>query len=393
MIHVDVSLANKYLVCGVCKGYYVDPVTMTECTHPHTFCRSCLKKSLLAQNLCPICGEHIAPQVKVKYTDGHCQSDRYMKSIIETVFPYIADVSENGCRDMTALFDSDKAQYLRFVRKAVLITVEPQYPTDFLTPNSNINNNNSSDNSNSNSSSSSHMHNEEEVSDCIASILYDTPVLPASTIKSKCHLTIDRLLCFLQSRLIALQLRSLESLTGLVTAGANASADAEMMPRLLTVRDELQIQLQQLNNITGNTGVGVADNAGARAEATATGAMGGSLGLRLEDCVHIELLQLSDPSYHPHDGQQQQHRQSQDWSLHTDTLHDMDIEDEAMYTLANPEDTIADSFCKLRANRDSIIPPIQQFSRGAVSTADDVLHMKLKYRYKQSHLNNRDVEL
>ena len=46
MISVPVKLLNQYFICSLCKDYYNDPVTLTECLSPHTFCRKCLLEKL-----------------------------------------------------------------------------------------------------------------------------------------------------------------------------------------------------------------------------------------------------------------------------------------------------------------------------------------------------------
>lgn len=44
---------NTHLICPICKGYFIDATTITECLH--TFCRSCIVKYLRNSKYCPVC--------------------------------------------------------------------------------------------------------------------------------------------------------------------------------------------------------------------------------------------------------------------------------------------------------------------------------------------------
>jgi hypothetical protein len=39
---IPMSLINPYITCSLCKGYFIDAVTVMDCLH--TFCKSCLIK-------------------------------------------------------------------------------------------------------------------------------------------------------------------------------------------------------------------------------------------------------------------------------------------------------------------------------------------------------------
>lgn len=340
MINVDISLANRYLVCAVCKGYYVDPVTLAECTHPHTFCRNCLKNSLLRKAECPICKEHIAPNWVAKYTSEHCQSDRHMKSIVESVFPHIRDITEDGGRRMADLFEKNKAEYLCFVRKAIVVTVEPLYPTEFLTPPSTDGGNDST------------VLSDSRVWDCVESILYDSPELANPQIRSKCQLSVAKLLRFLQTRLFALQIDSLDTLA--------VVADPGSMPRLFETRDLLQTTRTELLE-------GDKDTSGE---------------------VSIELLVQQNPGHTAH-RDAEIGMDGMDVQSGSESESGFSVGDGASYTVVNPQDSLAAVFCSLDSSMDLIAPPAQEFT-GAPAPA---LQLRLKYRYTQSYLSRRDVVL
>uniref|UniRef100_A0A146LLX1 Polycomb complex protein BMI-1 n=1 Tax=Lygus hesperus TaxID=30085 RepID=A0A146LLX1_LYGHE len=44
---------NPHLICVLCRGYFIEATTITECLH--SFCRSCLVKYLETSKFCPIC--------------------------------------------------------------------------------------------------------------------------------------------------------------------------------------------------------------------------------------------------------------------------------------------------------------------------------------------------
>lgn len=48
---------NPHVVCVLCGGYFIDPVTIVECLH--SFCKSCIVKHVEISKLCPICDVQI----------------------------------------------------------------------------------------------------------------------------------------------------------------------------------------------------------------------------------------------------------------------------------------------------------------------------------------------
>merc|ERR1719394_74065 len=54
---VDLTELNPHIVCDICSGYLIDPVTVVECLH--SFCKSCIVKHVESSKTCPICGIQI----------------------------------------------------------------------------------------------------------------------------------------------------------------------------------------------------------------------------------------------------------------------------------------------------------------------------------------------
>eukprot|EP00090_Calanus_glacialis_P038498 TRINITY_DN6715_c0_g1_i1.p1 TRINITY_DN6715_c0_g1~~TRINITY_DN6715_c0_g1_i1.p1 ORF type:complete len:1264 (-),score=266.76 TRINITY_DN6715_c0_g1_i1:252-4043(-) len=50
---VDVTELNPHIVCAICSGYLIDPVTVVECLH--SFCKSCIIKHVDTSKFCPTC--------------------------------------------------------------------------------------------------------------------------------------------------------------------------------------------------------------------------------------------------------------------------------------------------------------------------------------------------
>ncbi|CAH2322460.1 polycomb group RING finger 6 isoform X1 [Pelobates cultripes] len=50
---INLSDLNPYILCSICKGYFIDATTITECLH--TFCKSCIVRHFYYTNRCPKC--------------------------------------------------------------------------------------------------------------------------------------------------------------------------------------------------------------------------------------------------------------------------------------------------------------------------------------------------
>lgn len=75
--HLKVKDLNENLICEICKGYLIDVSTITNCCH--SFCRSCLLKSLNLKVECPRCGDK-----KVKF-----RRDRILQTLVYKIVPKV----------------------------------------------------------------------------------------------------------------------------------------------------------------------------------------------------------------------------------------------------------------------------------------------------------------
>ncbi|XP_059085030.1 polycomb group protein Psc-like [Tigriopus californicus] len=78
---VPVRSLNPHLMCALCSGYFIDPVTITECLH--SFCKSCIIKYLDLNKKCPICDLHIhktRPLLNIR-------SDKTLQEIVYKLVP------------------------------------------------------------------------------------------------------------------------------------------------------------------------------------------------------------------------------------------------------------------------------------------------------------------
>jgi len=48
---------NPHLICVLCRGYFIDPVTIVECLH--SFCKTCIVEHIKGNKHCPICDTQI----------------------------------------------------------------------------------------------------------------------------------------------------------------------------------------------------------------------------------------------------------------------------------------------------------------------------------------------
>lgn len=100
---------NSHITCEICKGYFIDATTVTECLHtckwevenppsgllqlirPFTFtvCKSCLVKHLEENNTCPTCENVIHQSHPLQYISF----DRTMQDIVYKLVP---DLLESG---------------------------------------------------------------------------------------------------------------------------------------------------------------------------------------------------------------------------------------------------------------------------------------------------------
>ncbi|XP_072883213.1 polycomb group RING finger protein 6 isoform X2 [Hemitrygon akajei] len=72
---------NPYILCPICRGYFIDATTITECLH--TFCKSCIVKHFDNSNRCPKCNI-IVHQTQPLY---NIRLDRKLQDIVYKLVP------------------------------------------------------------------------------------------------------------------------------------------------------------------------------------------------------------------------------------------------------------------------------------------------------------------
>ncbi|XP_018318400.1 polycomb group protein Psc-like isoform X2 [Agrilus planipennis] len=70
---------NSHLTCYLCKGYFIDATTISECLH--SFCRSCLIKFLQDNSHCPIC------EVLINKAKPNIKLDKTLQDIVYKLVP------------------------------------------------------------------------------------------------------------------------------------------------------------------------------------------------------------------------------------------------------------------------------------------------------------------
>ncbi|XP_069756537.1 polycomb group RING finger protein 6 [Narcine bancroftii] len=72
---------NPYILCPICRGYFIDATTITECLH--TFCKSCIVKHFENSNRCPKCNVAVH-QTQPLY---NIRLDRKLQDIVYKLVP------------------------------------------------------------------------------------------------------------------------------------------------------------------------------------------------------------------------------------------------------------------------------------------------------------------
>uniref|UniRef100_A0A914UUS2 RING-type domain-containing protein n=1 Tax=Plectus sambesii TaxID=2011161 RepID=A0A914UUS2_9BILA len=74
---------NAHLLCPLCKGYFIDASTLSDCLH--SFCRSCLLRHLAKDRRCPKCGI----EVKLYDTTTPFHSDNALQDLVYKLLPSV----------------------------------------------------------------------------------------------------------------------------------------------------------------------------------------------------------------------------------------------------------------------------------------------------------------
>ncbi|KAG9484878.1 hypothetical protein GDO78_008142 [Eleutherodactylus coqui] len=93
MIHL--ADLNPYILCSICKGYFIDATTITECLH--TFCKSCIVRHFYYSNRCPKCNV-VVHQTQPLY---NIRLDRQLQDI---VYKLVVDLEEREKKQMYGFY-------------------------------------------------------------------------------------------------------------------------------------------------------------------------------------------------------------------------------------------------------------------------------------------------
>lgn len=87
-LSISIQDINPHVVCPLCRGYFIDATTITECLH--TFCKSCIVKYLMSCKHCPQC--------KLKVHETHplflLRPDRTLQDIVFKLIPNLFENEE-----------------------------------------------------------------------------------------------------------------------------------------------------------------------------------------------------------------------------------------------------------------------------------------------------------
>ncbi|XP_053167875.1 polycomb group RING finger protein 6 isoform X2 [Hemicordylus capensis] len=88
---INLSELTPYIMCSICKGYFIDATTITECLH--TFCKSCIVRHFYYSNRCPKCNI-VVHQTQPLY---NIRLDRQLQDI---VYKLVVNLEEREKKQM-----------------------------------------------------------------------------------------------------------------------------------------------------------------------------------------------------------------------------------------------------------------------------------------------------
>lgn len=88
---INLSELTPYIICSICKGYFIDATTITECLH--TFCKSCIVRHFYYSNRCPKCNI-VVHQTQPLY---NIRLDRQLQDI---VYKIVVNLEEREKKQM-----------------------------------------------------------------------------------------------------------------------------------------------------------------------------------------------------------------------------------------------------------------------------------------------------
>ncbi|XP_034234130.1 nascent polypeptide-associated complex subunit alpha, muscle-specific form-like [Thrips palmi] len=88
---------NEHLVCTLCKGYFVDATTITECLH--SFCRSCIVQYIQGSSFCPRCEVQL-------HKGSPLRSLKPDKTLQDIVFKLVPNLFHNEMQRRRVYYDA-----------------------------------------------------------------------------------------------------------------------------------------------------------------------------------------------------------------------------------------------------------------------------------------------
>ncbi|XP_010712955.1 polycomb group RING finger protein 6 isoform X5 [Meleagris gallopavo] len=88
---INLAELTPYILCSICKGYFIDATTITECLH--TFCKSCIVRHFYYSNRCPKCNI-VVHQTQPLY---NIRLDRQLQDI---VYKLVVNLEESKKKQM-----------------------------------------------------------------------------------------------------------------------------------------------------------------------------------------------------------------------------------------------------------------------------------------------------
>uniref|UniRef100_A0A8D8WU77 Polycomb complex protein BMI-1 n=1 Tax=Cacopsylla melanoneura TaxID=428564 RepID=A0A8D8WU77_9HEMI len=98
---LKVTDLNPFLICVLCKGYYIDATTIVECLH--SFCKTCIVKYLQKHKYCPICDVLV-------YKTKPLQNIRPDKRLQNVVYKLIPGLYEREMQRRQLFFSSSPVE-------------------------------------------------------------------------------------------------------------------------------------------------------------------------------------------------------------------------------------------------------------------------------------------
>ncbi|KOB76740.1 Ring finger protein [Operophtera brumata] len=128
---IKLKTLNSHITCKICRGYFIDATTVTECLH--TFCKSCLVKHLEENNTCPTCTIVIHQSHPLQYISF----DRTMQDIVYKLVNVCLECISTSLRTLKRSFIRCSAQATithlkKFVAKKVLNGMDKYREIDIL---------------------------------------------------------------------------------------------------------------------------------------------------------------------------------------------------------------------------------------------------------------------